>query len=56
MNITTLSLSIPVKGRSRENKQTVGVGLYVNQAYQFIERDDLDIKVEDVTEFHRTKS
>ena len=60
MKITTLFLSIAVTGSSRENKQTAGVGLYVNQAYicqssiyvnqayQF----NLAIKVDEVIELH----
>ena len=52
MKIITLFLSIAVTESSRENKQTTGVGLYVNQAYQFKERDDLAIKVDDVIELH----
>ena len=40
-------------GRSRENLQTGGVRLYVNQAYQYKERDDLAaINVHDVIESH----
>ena len=38
--------------RSRENKQADGVGLYVNEAYQFKERDDLAVNADDVMESH----
>lgn len=37
-------------GKTRKNKQGGGVGLYVNQAYQFKRRDDLAINVEEVIE------
>lgn len=37
-------------GKMRENKQGGGVGLYVNKAYHFKERDDLAINFDDVIE------
>ena len=37
-------------GKVRENKQGGGVGLYVNKAYHFKERDDLAINFDDVIE------
>ena len=39
-------------GRSREDKQAGGVELYVNEAYQFKERDDLAVNADDVMESH----
>ena len=37
-------------GKIRENKTGGGVGLYVNEAYPFKERNDLNINIEDVME------